>query len=218
MKKLTLLLSLLAAACSATSPDVAGGAVDDFDVGGDRPPTVRTLHAMARVLANQGRDGQCELVLLKLTDEYPDFGPAYVELAELYVRNGHADEAVRVLGRGVELIPDDAVLRNDYGMALFLRSDYERALFQFEAASTLDPYDARSRANAASALGMMGRYDEALELYLQVLTRVDAYHNVGVLAEARGDGDRAAGAFEAAAEAAAAEAARDEARQAPRHR
>ena len=52
----------LLAACNTTPSDVGEGAVDDFDVGGDRPPSVRTLHAMSRVLAAQGRDGQCELV------------------------------------------------------------------------------------------------------------------------------------------------------------
>lgn len=202
MKHALLLVVPLLAACSMTPPGVAEGAIDDFDVGGDRPPTVRTMHAMARVLANQGRDGQCELVLHKLVDDHPDFAPAYVELAELYMRNGHPEEALNVLEVAVELMPDDAVLQNDLGLALFLRGRYERALIHFSSASLLDPYDARSQANAASALGMMGRYDEALEVYVRILSRVDAHHNVAVLAEARGDAERALEGYEAAAEAA----------------
>jgi Flp pilus assembly protein TadD len=202
MKHALLFASLLLMSCSATRSDLAEGAVDDFDVGGDRPPTVRTMHAMARVLANQGRDGQCELVLHKLVDDHPDFAPAYVELAELYMRNGHAGEAVHVLEVAVDLMPDDPVLQNDLGMALFMRGENQRALIHFSTASALDPSDARPQANVASALGMLGRYEEALDAYLRILPAADAHHNVAVLAEARGDSERALEAYRAATEAA----------------
>ena len=47
------------------------------------------------------------------------------------------------------------------------------------------------RGNVAMAVGMQGRYDEALTLYKQVLTPADAHYNLGVLCEARGDVTRA---------------------------
>jgi Flp pilus assembly protein TadD len=200
---LALVLALLLAACETTTKGLGDGSEDDFGVGGDRAPTVRTLHTMARVLAAQGREDQCEQVLFKLIHEHPEFMPAYVELAELYMRGDRTDDAVEVLTVGVERAPEDIVIHNDLGMALLLRGDYEEALRRFTEASALAPKDARSRSNAGTAMAMLGRYDEALAIYLQVVPLADAYHNVGVLAEARGDAERAANAFAAAALAAA---------------
>ncbi len=190
-----LVVTLFLAACETTGRPPGDGAEDDFGVGGDRPPTVRTLHTMARVLAAQGRDDQCELVLFKLINEHPEFMPAYVELAELYMREDRGDDAVEVLTVGAERAPEDVVIRNDLGMALLMRGDLEAALRRFSEASALDPQDVRSRSNAATALALMGRYDEALAIYLQILPVADAHHNVAVLAESRGDAERAAREF-----------------------
>ena len=41
------------------------------------------------------------------------------------------------------------------------------------------------------ALGMLGRYEEALAVYEQVVLPARAHYNVAVLAEARNDTDRA---------------------------
>jgi len=198
---IALMLALPLAACETTNHSLGDGGEEDFGVGGDRAPTVRTLHTMSRVLAAQGRDDQCELVLYKLIGEHPDFMPAYVELAELCMRNDRVDDAVEVLTVGVERAPEDVVLHNDLGMALLVSGDYEAALRRFREAAALDPQDARARSNAGTALGMLGRYDEALALYLQILTPADAHHNVGVVAEAQGDFERAAKAYAAAAAA-----------------
>ena len=43
----------------------------------------------------------------------------------------------------------------------------------------------------AVALGMMGRYQEALALYRHLISEADARHNLNVLSEARNDTERA---------------------------
>jgi len=187
-------LSVLSA-CSTSANAVGPGVDDEFGVGGDRPPSVRTLHAMSRVLASQGRDAQCELVLRKLIAEDPCFLPAQLELAELLLRNGRTQDAVDALEGALEHGRDDPVIQNDLGMAHVLNGDYEQALDRFTAASSLAPEDARARANMAAALGMLGYPDEALDVYLQVVPEADAHFNVGVLAEATGDTVRAAEEF-----------------------
>lgn len=185
----------LAPACVSSEGAVGEHEGDDYGVGGDRAPTVRTLHSMARVLAAQGRDGQCEIVLNKLISEHPDFMPAYVELAELLMRTDRNYDAVTVLSAAAAENPNDAVVRNDLGMALLLGGDAAGALEHFTAASELVPNDARSKANRAASLGLMGSYDESLEAYLDIVPPADAHFNLAVLAESNGDTVRAAREF-----------------------
>jgi Flp pilus assembly protein TadD len=48
------------------------------------------------------------------------------------------------------------------------------------------PENAKYRANMAVALGLMGRYEESLSLFKQVLPKDQANHNLSVLREAEG--------------------------------
>ena len=159
--------------------------------GTDRPATPKTLYAMTKILAAQGRDAEAEFVLNKILKQHPDFRPAYVALAESYMRRRQVDAAIDVLSAGLKIAPDDAVLLNDVGMCSIIKGDYARALEMFEQAAAAMPQDARYRGNMALVLGMMGRYDEALALYEQLLLPADAHHNLAVICEARKDQDRA---------------------------
>jgi Flp pilus assembly protein TadD len=192
----SLALGLLAAC--ATGPSDQDFAPDSFDTATDRAPSVGTLHAMARVMASQGRDAECEVVLDKLIAEHPDFLPAYNELAELHMRNGSLLSAETALELGLRRAPEDTVLSNNMGMCLLLQQKYEESLPHFARASAADPSDARSRANMATALGLLGRTDEALALFYQVMPPSDAHHNVAVLCRTIGDNERAEIEFERA--------------------
>lgn len=196
MRRTTLVPSVLAlsafvlGAC-ATGPSKDDYAPDTYDVSVDRGPTVATLHSMARVMAAQGRDSECQVVLEKLISEHPDFLPAYNELAELHMRNGSLLSAEATLEVGLQRAPEDATLLNNMGMTLLLEQRYEESLDYFTRATAADPGGARSRANMATALGMLGRIDEALALYYQVLPPEDAHYNVAVLCRSIGDDQRA---------------------------
>ena len=174
---------------SRTLGDSAGAHPEDasWDRGTDRPATPQTLLAAARIFAAKGQDRDAEFVLRRIVSEYPGFVPAYVELAELYVRHRRMDQAVDVLCKAVTKVPRDPVLRNNLGMCYLLKSDHDRALLEFQAAVGVDPNDARYRANMALALGMMGRYDEALSLYRQIVTEIECHENLAVIGEARRD-------------------------------
>lgn len=162
-----------------------------FDAGANRPPTPRTLYSMARILAAQGRDPQCEMVLSRIIREHPRFMPAYCDLAELQLRNHSIDNAIQTLSAGLSVSPQEAILANNLGMCRMLKGDYDKALSLFTQAAGVNPNDARFRANMAAALGLLGRYDEALSLYEQVIPSPDAHHNLTVISEARGDDARA---------------------------
>ena len=146
---------------------------------------------MARILAAQGRDPQCEMVLSRIIREHPRFMPAYCDLAELQLRNHSIDDAIQTLSAGLNVSPQDAILANNLGMCWMLKGDYDKALSMFTQAAGVNPNDARFRANMAASLGLLGRYDEALSLYEQVIPISDAHHNLAVISEARGDDARA---------------------------
>ncbi len=163
----------------------------EFANGSKRVPTAKTLYALSQLLAGQGKQEQSEFILRKIIAEYPKFMPAYCDLAEWQMRQRHIEEAISTLSAGLKLVPTDAVLANDRGMCFMLLRDYENALKDFTLATAVAPDNARYRSNMAAAVGMLGRYEESLALYKQVMPVADAHHNLGVLCDARGDHQRA---------------------------
>jgi Flp pilus assembly protein TadD len=196
----------LLGACQSQTPeqkkqkalDDAASAQSDFDQAADRAPTPGTLYAMARILAAQGRDAECQSVLTKIIALQPDYMAAYNDLAELQMRQRKIDQAVGTLGAGLKIAPQQAVLLNNMGMCYMLKGQYEDSLTWFTRAAGAAPDDTRFRANMAMALGMSGRYDESLALYQQITTAADAHYNLGVLADSRKDHERAVKEYELA--------------------
>ena len=197
---LLLALTLLGAGCQGMSGWFGrwstsgnhGGADATFATGADRPPTANTLYALARILAARGSDTQCELVLKRVIMEYPKFMPSYGELAALQMRQNRTADAMRTLKMGLEITPEDDVLANNLGMCWTVKGDYGKALEMFSQAAGNVPHNTRYRANMAVALGMMGRYDESLSLFEQVVSASEAHRNLAILCKARNDGARAA--------------------------
>jgi len=160
---------------------------------------------MSKILSAQGRDKQCRYVLMRIIHDYPDYSPAYCDLAELYMRSDDVARAVGTLEVGLSVSPRDAVLINDLGMCRLLQGRYQDAMERFTEAAGISPHDARYRANIAVAVGMMGRYEESLALFEQIVPEDQAHHNLAVVCEAIGDEERSKVEFEKA-DAIAAEA------------
>lgn len=181
----------LLVSCASTTPDIHSNpaAVDEFALGSDRAPTASTLQSMASILAAQGRVSESEFVLQRLISEYPLHAPAYNDLAELYIRADNLDSALATLDLGVKTIPGDPVLLNNAGLCRILMSDFDGALSWFQEAIEAQPDDAGLRANLALALGLVGRTNEALALYEQVLPPAAARHNLLVIETAREGAD-----------------------------
>lgn len=147
----------------------------------DRPPTERTLYIMADILATQGRDQEAEALYGRILSEYPTFMLAYNDYAELLMRQRRIPAAMKVLESGLQVNPNDPVLINNMGMCWLIRTDYEKALQYFTTAAGLVPENTRYRSNMATALALMGRRNEALSLYKQVLTEEEAAENIQIL-------------------------------------
>jgi Flp pilus assembly protein TadD len=178
----------------ARTPEKQTASDAEFAAGTDREPTARTLYATAVLLRGQRRDAECEATLLSVIRQHPTFTPAYSQLAELRVLQRRIDEARSVLAAGLKAQPGDAVLLNNLGMCWVLETNYPQALNAFTKAAAKMPQNARYRCNMATALGMMGRFEEAFVLYRQALAPAQAEHNMGVLLRSRRSGGGASGA------------------------
>jgi Flp pilus assembly protein TadD len=190
LRRAAMLALLLLAACA--SSDNQQESVDTaFDPAGELEPSAQTLYSMSKIMVARGQDAEAEVVLAKLIADHPRFMRPYADLSELYLRNDRPDSAVEVLKTGVAVAPEDAVLLNNLGMCRLMQARYEEALDHFTAAAAGVPKDVRARANMAVALGMLGRLDESLAMYKQLMSEADAHYNLGVLCEARKDWTRA---------------------------
>ncbi|TFG88844.1 MAG: tetratricopeptide repeat protein [Candidatus Atribacteria bacterium] len=159
--------------------------VSDFDKGANQPPSVKTLYSLADILTKQGKNEQAEIVLKKIIKEHPEFLPAWNSLAESQMRQGRIDEAINTLSTALKIIPKDPVLLNNRGMCFMIRQDYNKALEMFAAAAGVKPENARYRANMAVSLVFLGRDDEAMSLYRQILPEDQAKHNLNIIRTAR---------------------------------
>jgi len=162
-----------------------------FEQGANRPPTAETLYRMGRIFVGQSKDDEAYAVFRNCIARFPDFFPAYSEMAQLQVRQRKVGGAIITLQDGLKRGPKDAVLHNDLGMCYVMSGDYEKANESFANAVANRPDDARYKANQAMALGMAGRYDESLSKYQEVLPPAEAHYNLAVVCEARNDMDRA---------------------------
>lgn len=156
-----------------------------FEQGANQPPTVKTLYALAGILSTQGKNSQAELVLKRIVKEHPDFLPAWNSLAELQMRQRRIDEAVNTLSAALKINPNDPVLLNNMGMCYMIRQDYNKALEMFTATTGVKPENARYRANMAVCMAFLGRDDEAISLYRQILPESQVQHNLNIIRTAR---------------------------------
>lgn len=163
----------------------------DWQRGADKPPAPKTLFAMARVLVAEGRLSEALLILQRVSRQAPACLNAYVEIADIHMRQNNPASAVAVLQSGLKIAPADPVMLNDLGVAHLALHEPEKALDAFERAVTAAPRQTRYVANVALSQGLLGRYDQSLATYMQVVPAAQAHHNVAVICQTRGDGERA---------------------------
>jgi Flp pilus assembly protein TadD len=141
--------------------------------------------AMGRTLVTQRRLAEAEAVFTRIIRQDPKFLPAYVDLAAVLMQQRRTSQAIGVLSAGLNVAPNDAVLRNNLGMAHLAEGKPAKALAAFEQACRNDPQNSRYVANCAVALALLGRFDEAYATYRRVLSAADAHHNLLLLSRAR---------------------------------
>ena len=131
--------------------------------------------------------------------EYPD---AYVELGRYYGAMAEPALARATFERWTARHPEDADMLINAGLTAFDAGDYAQALDFFEKAAdvaSVDEQKSGARTFRANALDMLGRYDEAVAAYEEVIAETpewwEAHANLGICHARNGQPARAEAAF-----------------------
>jgi len=122
----TMLMLMAAGGCASTPAAPQGHLTagdEEFAAGAKRPPTAKTLYALAQILATQGRDAEAEPALNRAIAIDAGFMPAYCALAELHMRQRRIDKAMQVIQAGLKKSPVEHVLINDLGMCQLINGN-----------------------------------------------------------------------------------------------
>jgi Flp pilus assembly protein TadD len=174
-------MALTGIGCATTREHTIAYAEPDTQAIGPQAPRANTIYGMTRLMRSQGKTEQAELALIGLTREYPNYSPAYNDLAEIRLKQGRLEEAQAYVDHGLEVAPNDAVLLNNAGVCALIKHDYETALDYFRRAEIVAPYESRYRANVALALGLTGDVEGSRALYYQIVSAEDAEHNTELI-------------------------------------
>jgi tetratricopeptide (TPR) repeat protein len=131
--------------------------------------------------------------------EYPD---AYVELGRYYGSMAEPALAKATFERWTSRHPEDADMLINAGLTAFDAADYAQALEFFEKAAeaaSVEEQRSGARTFRANTLDMLGRYDEAVEAYEEVISETpewwEAHANLGICHARNGQPARAEAAF-----------------------
>jgi Flp pilus assembly protein TadD len=86
---------------------------------------------------------------------------AYNNLANLYARDGKADDALRNYQTALRLWPDSGLIHANYGIWLVGRGRVEEGIAEYQIALALDPRDSAVEVNLGRALIALGKLDLA---------------------------------------------------------
>lgn len=107
----------------------------------------------------------------RLVELYPDRVEAHVQLAQSWIWEGNASEALRVIALARAKWPDHPRLAAEAGEACRLQRDWAAALAELDAASAQLPGRVRTLYHRALTLEQIGRIDAARAEYKAILDR-----------------------------------------------
>lgn len=90
-------------------------------------------------------------------------------LAEIASRLRRYDDAEKLLARALELAPGFVAARNNYASVLYRNSKPQEAIAQTDLLLGQDPRNPGYKAIKAAALSLVGEYEQAIELFGQLL-------------------------------------------------
>jgi len=101
----------------------------------------------------------------------PQYGPAAINLADLYRQLGRDGDGENALRRAIGSSPSDAGLHHALGLTLTRKRRPDDALAEFRTAKELEPDRSRYAYVYAVALHSSGRIDESLKVLKENLVR-----------------------------------------------
>lgn len=136
----------------------------------------RLLAAASALCAN--RIPEAEALLKKHLWHYPTDVAAIRMLAEVAGRLGRYKDAETLLARCLELAPSFNAARHNYALALHRQNKSAAALQQIDRLAASEPLNAGYRNLKAVVLSKIGEYQESIEIYADVLTRIPEHSKI----------------------------------------
>ncbi len=177
-------VAILSSGCATTQ--ATSGLISHDNYGGDvgtEAPNAKTLYSMAKIFVSQDKYRQAEMILFRSINDFPEFTPAYAELANLYMKQERVEDARITLRTAVEKNDRDPLILNNLGICELLLGDYQEAQQHFNRAVALFPQEQKYTANLALALAMNGDMVTSYQVYRKVLPQEKVDHNMNVIAK-----------------------------------
>ncbi len=157
------------------------------------------LFARAYAAHRDGRLADAERDYRAMLDADPVHTDALHLLGVLRHQQGHHEEAVDLVGRAVQLRPNDAGLQLNLGNALKALGRLDGAIERFRNALSLAPEFALAHYNLGNAYALAGRHEDAVDAFERSLrlqpNDASTYNNLGNALHAIGRGSEAISAF-----------------------
>jgi tetratricopeptide (TPR) repeat protein len=148
---------------------------------GQGPPAPDELDRLQAAM-NEGRHAEAGIMARALLERCPHVGFLWKLYGAALLRQG--GDALPILQRAIQLLPDDADTHSDLGTALRLRGDLAGAVAHYQRALELRPDHLAAMAELANALQLCGRYPEAAATYRRVLNIApqvaELHNNLGI--------------------------------------
>jgi tetratricopeptide (TPR) repeat protein len=136
----------------------------------ERAPDQRSFNfTYAQVLTKLGRGNEAKKYLERTVTLDPAFGPAVMQLIDIYEKEDDWQRAAEVMGPIVEQDPLNLDLQRQQGLYWLRAGDAERARAAFTSLTAADPKDVRSLFFLAESLTDLERYDEADPIYRKLI-------------------------------------------------
>ena len=154
----------------------------------ERPESLMTL---ANFYRDRGDTEQAEATYQEAVSRHPSFGPAFVNLADLYRSLGQDKRGEEVLRGALRTVPEQADILHAYGLLLVRHQRYAEAVKHLGDAAGLRPDNARYSYAYALALQKIGNTRRASTVLIDAHDRHpnnrDILFALATLSRGRGD-------------------------------
>lgn len=166
----------------------------------ERFPDQRVLnYQYAQVLTKLGRGDESKQYLERAVLLDPTFGPAILQLVDIYQKENDWQKAADVLAPLIAEDPMNLDLQRQQAFFYLRAGQSEKARAMFKTLADADPKDARSRFYLAEALSDLERYEDADKIYRSLLEQsaedADVLASFGISQVAQKKYDEATKAF-----------------------
>lgn len=158
-------------------------------------PTPELHLSMAKYQEELGKPALAEQSYQQALRMAPKHLAAHLAYARFKERQGQTREALQLCQKAAKLWPNESAVFNDMGLIYARHGMNAEAMAAFSRAIEMQPKRALYRNNMAALLVETGHSDQAMKQLASAYPEADACYKLGFLLQAKGDTQRAVGAF-----------------------